>query len=236
MGEKEPVHRLEFEIYYHLGENRNVAKLARLQMPRLYPEFANNTKEWETKFNTLYMKYRRWEDKEKWKEIADKRGVDKARLTEVMMKKEEESLSETVLMYRRMIRYVLQKFAEGVADNKIQVKTLDEAKRMMELDMYLTHILDARPKLLSSKILDLMSEEDRRQSDKVFEWLRKQTLKETFIRDLQDTVVLEAQAEVIDILPSPKAVRAVKEFGKEKKKEEGVPDFLQPIRVHNPDE
>lgn len=234
MQEKKPVHRLEFEMYYHLGESRNPARLARLQMPRLYPELPIDSKEWETKFNSLYMKYRRWESREEWQEIAEKRGVDKARLAEVMMKKEEDSLSETVRMYRRMVRFVLQKFAEEISTNSVKVKSLDEAKRMMELDMYLTRILDSRPKLLTSSILDLMTEEERRQADKVFEWLRKQTTKDAFIRDLQDTVNLEAQAEVLEILPSPKVPE--ESVLKKREKEKGVPDFLQPIAVHNPDE
>lgn len=235
MAENEPEHRLEFEEYYHLGEKRSVAKLAKYQMPRLYPELPTNSREWNTKFNSLYMKYRRWEEKEKWKEIAEKRGVDKARQAEVLMKKEEETLSETVRMYRRMVRFLLQKYAELVADNKVAIKNPHEAKTMMELDIYLTRILDARPKLLSSGILDLMTEEEKRQADKVFEWLRKQTIKEAFIQDLQDTVKQEARDEVIDVLPSPKAPKELVRK-KEKERQKGVPDFLQPMDVHNPDE
>jgi len=159
------------------------------------------------------------------------------------VKKEEESLSETVSMYRRMIRYLLQKYAEQVAEGAIKLKSPDEAKRMMELDMYLTRVLESRPKLLASQILDLMSEDEKRQADRVFEWLRRETLKDSFVRDLQDRVQQEASVEVIDVLPLPKEAEEDNEKDKEeekpkkkKEREAGVPDFLQPLRVRNPDE
>jgi len=243
MPEDKVRHRLEFELYFHLGENRTCAKLARLQMPRLYPETPTDSAEYQTRFNSLYVKYKRWEKQENWGEKAEKRGLDNKRSAEKLVKKEEESLSETVSMYRRMIRYLLQKYAEQVAEGAIKLKSPDEAKRMMELDMYLTRVLESRPKLLASQILDLMSEDEKRQADRVFEWLRRETLKDSFVRDLQDRVQQEASVEVIDVLPLPKEAEEDNEKDKEeekpkkkKEREAGVPDFLQPLRVRNPDE
>jgi hypothetical protein len=156
------------------------------------------------------------------------------------MQKEESTLSETVRMYRRMVRYMLQRFANTVAENKMDIKTPDEAKRMVELDMYLTRVLEARPKLLQSAVYSLMDEDEKRRADRVFEWLRKQSDREPFLQDLQEVVNREGQPQVIDTIPSPTPHRELP-AGHARQREapkpkEGVPSFLQPLNVHMEDD
>lgn len=191
-------HKYYFEVYYHLGQNRSIARLTRLQMPRLFPDLPADSEEYKRKFNSLYMKLRRWKETEEWDKEVEIREADKKQKLSSAVRSEEETLTDTVNLYRRMVRYLLQKFAESVANDSVQIKSLHEAQKMIELDMYLTQILDRRPKMLPTKVLELMTEDERRQSDKIFEWLRKNVTAEDAIRDLGDIIEAEAVVEEVN--------------------------------------
>lgn len=208
----DPKHKYYFELYFHLGVNRSVSRLAKLQMPRLYPEIPQNSKEYQRNFNALYMKFRRWEVKENWGEEAEKLQSDNRRQKDDLIKGEETTLSDTVKMYRSMVRHLLQKFAARVASGEVELKDEKAAKRMVELDMYLTRVLDARPKFLPSQVYDLMNEDEKRHADRVFEWLRRQTLKEEAIKDLGGIVRAEATVEMVKSLPSTERIVDVRQL------------------------
>lgn len=225
----DPKHKYYFELYYHLGVNRSVSRLAKLQMPRLYPEMSPNSKEYRSRFNALYMKFRRWEVKENWAEEANALQENNQRVRDDLIKEEEGTLTDTVKMYRRMVRFLLQKFSERVLNNEVELKDEKAAKRMVELDMYLTRVLDARPKFLPSQVYDLMTEDEKRQADRVFEWLRKQTLKEDAIKDLGLIVKAEAHSEVVRALPGP----AIVEHELEQEPIETLPAFAMKLGQHS---
>ncbi len=224
-------HRLEYEIYYHLGLNRNCAKLARLQLPRLYPDIPTDSTEWTTKFNSLYTKYKRWCLQEHWDSKCQKRGDEEKSQRDKVVQKEAQTLTETVQMYRTMIRFMLQKFAEEVSQGKHKIKDPDQAKRIIDLDMYLTQVLEKRPRFLPAAVWDMMSEEDRRHMDKVFEFLRKRVHTSESIEDLGEIVDAEAQAKVIQLIPPPKQVEA-EVIQDEEKTSSNIPEFLRPLKEH----
>jgi hypothetical protein len=204
----DPKHKYVFEIFFFLGETRNLTKLSRIQMTKLYPNIEPDTDEYKRKFNSVYKKYQRWASTENWHEEAQRREEsDRAHRTNIV-RNEEETLSNTVQLYRKMVRYMLQEFAEKVVQKKVEVKSIKEAKQMIELDMYLSQIIDRRPKALSVQVLEMMTEKERRGADKVFEWLHKRATRESAIEDLGDVVeaeqVLDEHAQTQRLLtPAP---------------------------------
>ena len=191
-------HKYVFEFFYFLGENRSLAKLTRIQMTKLYPDLEPDSKDYQKKYTSAYAKYRRWAENENWNEEAQKRGeIDRTHRTQAL-RQEGETLSNTVQLYRRMVRFMLQQFAEEVVQNKVKLKTVKEAKQMIELDMYLSQIIDRRPKTIPAQVLEMMTEKERRGADKVFEWLHKRVTRASAIEDLAEVVETEQELEEHD--------------------------------------
>ena len=228
----EQKHKYYFELFYHLGIDRTIMKLVRMQMPRMFPELAPDSREYKTRLNSLYTKVSRWADKEGWAEEVEKRTKDNKRQSDVLVRDEEQTLTATVALYRRMVSYILQKFGEGVLADQFRIKSLKEAKMMMELHMYLTELLHGRPSSVGPKVYELMDADERRGVDSVFEWLRKQVRKEPLLESLKDIVEAEERARAIDVipvreLPAPKPVTEEPVPASE----ERVPAFLRSLSI-----
>lgn len=236
-------HKYLFDIYFHLGLGRNAMKLAKVSMPRLYPELEAGTKDYQRRLKSTYTRFSRWIAREGWEKAVSIRESSSRRQTDVLVKQEEQTLLDTVKLYRRGVRYVLNKFLENVANDLVDIKTPKEAKMLMELDMYLSTVIEKRPKLINAKIFELMSEDERRQSDKVFEYIRRQAQREEVIQDIEGVIDVEQDAieaqQTAQLLPSgavPIAPIELKEAepGPVQQRFMHLPAFLKPIGTPDP--
>jgi hypothetical protein len=219
----DPKHKYYFELYYHLGIDRSVAKLAKIQMPRMFPELPPDSREYKTKFNSLYTKMKRWEEREGWPEEAKKREESNRREADVLLREQEQTLTSTVELYSRMVSYLLQKFAEKITQDQVQIRNLKE-------------VLQGRPRGIGAKVFELMNQDERRQSDAVFEWLRKKIQSEPLLAGLRDIVDAEVVVEAGRVLPAPAHTRAGAGVENLPEKEERVPPFLRPLDIPRPED
>jgi len=190
-----PKHSDTFELYYYLGEGRTLKKVAQLRFLQEHPDVTPGTPLYESKFNSFYTKIKRWSLKENWQEWVKRKEIEERSAREEEMREQAKGLTEMVKLYRKMVRYALSQVAKDVKDGKIRVRSLTEAKTMIDLDIYLTQVLQQQPQFLPSIMERVLEEKDRRKVDKVFEFLHKRALEELEAKAIPAEIVEEKGGE-----------------------------------------
>lgn len=189
-----PKHSASFETYFYLGETRTLRASAFIRFQQLVPDCPETNPAFATKFESFYKKIKRWAEKEDW------RGWCVRKEFEERQKREEEgrvklmSMDRTLKMYQTLVRQALvvwsdkikasielrkaiaeqnqTKMMELAAKEKVEIRSFQDAKLCMELDIYLSDKLEAFPELRSAGA-EKLAEEEREKVDKVMEGIRK---------------------------------------------------------------
>ena len=173
-----PKHADTFELYYYLGEERTLKKVALLKYAQEATGVTPGSPEWESKFASFYTKIKRWSSAEEWDEWVKRKEIDERGKREEEVREQSKGLVEMVKLYRKMVRFALSDLGKRLKDGEVKIRTLTEAKTVMELDLYLTKVLQQQPQFLPSMMERVLGEADRRKVDSIFEGLHKRALSE----------------------------------------------------------
>ena len=120
---KEELHHQKiFDIYYSMGENRSLQKL-RAQLCQDSAEnvpHVNTLKSWSKAFN--------------WQERIEQRDMENSRLLE---KKTNNTIVNEKANYRKIIKAAMSTFVKNLQAGNIQVNTVQDAERLVKLDLLL---------------------------------------------------------------------------------------------------
>ena len=113
---KEQLHHKEaFEYYYTLGDKRNIMQVAQ-------------------EYNVSRAAVAKWSKAFSWQERIEQRDMDNARLLE---KKTNNTIVNEKANYRKIIKAAMAKFVENLKNGKVDVETIQDAERLVKLDMLL---------------------------------------------------------------------------------------------------
>jgi len=192
-----PAHSDTFELFYYMGESRSLLEVAKLRFVMEYPDVTANSLEYQSKFPSFYTKIKRWSANEKWTLWVQKKTKHEQTLRETEMREHNKGLIEMTKMYRRMVRYAISNFAQEVKDGKIAIRNMTEAKRIIELDMYLSDVIKRTPSIMPGIMHRSLTVGEKEQVDSVFEFIHKRAIREIDIEseDFEATKLTPPSAE-----------------------------------------
>lgn len=106
-------HKESFEYYYTLGDKRSIPKVA-----QKYSVSVAAVKKWSRAFN--------------WQERVEQRDIENAKRLE---KKTDAVIVNEKAKYRAVIKEAFAKFEENLKKGKVAVETVQDAERLVKLDL-----------------------------------------------------------------------------------------------------
>jgi len=190
-----PKHADAFELYYYLGDDRSLKKVAQLRFSNEFPDIPPGTREYNSKFESYYVKIKRWSKKENWNEWVKRKEEEDRQKRDEEIREHSSKMVEMVKLYRKMIRYALSDLARRIREGEVRIRNLTEAKSMIELDLYLTRVLQESPQFLPSMVDRILDEKGKKLVDAVFEHLHKRTLMELGSAEVLDAELVKEEDE-----------------------------------------
>jgi len=192
-----PQHVESFETYYFLGEMRTLKATAQLRFQALHPECPPDSPHYKSKFESFYTKIKRWARKENWEEWVARKELEERHKRESEMREKIGSINRTLRGYQGLIRQAIIAASDKVKNTlalrqatqegdeakiarlstmpHMEIRSFKELKDMIELDIYVTKLLEQQPALAFEEGSRL-SEDKAERVDQIMEALRKQAL------------------------------------------------------------
>lgn len=203
-----PKHVASFETYYYLGEMRTLKAAALIRFQQLVPDCPPDSPQFKTKFESFYTKIKRWAKQEDWDGWCIRKGIEERQKREKETRQKMMSLDKTIRTYQSLVRQALVVWSDKIRTSvelrnaiasgdeakiialsqreRMEIKSFAEAKLMMELDFYLSKLLDEMPEV-KDEAMEKIEEEERERADRVMEFLRKKALDEAKLSKTDDT-------------------------------------------------
>lgn len=189
-----PKHVASFETYYFLGEMRSLKMAAKIRFQQLVPDCPPDSPKFSSKFESFYTKIKRWAKSEDWNGWCIRKDVEERTKRGKEMRSKMVSMDKTLKTYQSLVRQSLIVWSDKIRASvelrtalakgddaaiielkgkaRLEITSFKEAKDMMELDLYLSRILEQMPEI-PTEAREKLSEEHSRRIDVVMELIRK---------------------------------------------------------------
>jgi len=194
-----PKHVASFETYYYLGELRTLKAAALLRFQALIPDCPPDSPSFKSKFDSFYTKIKRWARAEDWDGWCIRKAVEERQKRDKDVRQKMMSLDKTVRTYQSLVRQALVVWSDKIRTSvelrnaiasgdeakiialsqreRMEIKSFSEARLMMELDFYLSKLLEDMPES-STDEREKLTEDEQERADRVMEYIRKRALDE----------------------------------------------------------
>ena len=151
-------HREAFELYYSMGEGRSLVGL--LEKMKLLRN--QNSAEWVSSITTL----KRWSKAFNWQERLLQRDIENAKLLE---RKTNKTIIDEKANYRRVIKDAMAIFVENLKNGNVQVNAVQDAERLVKLDLLIMGEDTERGSVKITESIDLsaLTDEELEQLEKI---------------------------------------------------------------------
>ena len=196
-----PKHVESFETFYYLGEHRTLRAVALLRFPQYVPDCPQGSPLFKSKFESFYTKIKRWAKAEDWDGWCIRKRLEESQKHEKESRQKLMSLDKTLRMYQSLVRQSLIVWADKVKtslelrnalaqgdDGKVamlatkdrfELRSSQDVRLFMELDMYLAKQLDQMPSL-SPEEQEKLTEAEKERMDQVMESIRKRSIDQPY--------------------------------------------------------
>lgn len=181
-----PQHSETFETYYYLGDRRSLRECASLRFKQYFPDIPSTDPKYPTKFNSFYMKIKRWARKEGWNHWCRKKDKEVLKASQKETQERIMRTRQSVQAYRQVLQQAVFVFAKKAA----------RSMRLVQKAMQIEELLD------DPDVTPVRKSELERQLEHINERIESADIRIKSLKEARECMQLEVDlGKAVESLP-----------------------------------